>query len=138
MRRGLPTVRTLCCALMVVALPATSSSCGSCEINCSGTPDVEARLDGFSVGTRVEVCLNDDCQVVASQDFGVPGEPIAALPIADGQFQPNEKFDLRLTLLDGNGATVGTISERRSFSKSGCTCLGFAYRWVDDHFERWG
>ena len=93
-------------------------------------------MAGLPEGTRVEICFDDDCAVVPTQLFG-GGSPIALRDIPDGTFQPNQQFEVRLTLLDDAAGTVGTLTETRSFAKGSCSCLDFPYRWNGSGFDRW-
>ena len=97
---------------------------------------MQAEVAGLPEGTEVEICMDDDCAVVPTQFFG-GGNPIAIREIPADTFEPNEEFVVRLTLLDGNGGTVGTLTETRSFAKGSCSCLNFPYRWNDSSFDRW-
>lgn len=125
--------------VLLLALPGASVSCSSCRVDCSGTASIEAQLRGLDVGTPVEICIEDDCDVVAAQDYSGDGlNPIALRDIRDGELQPNQRFGLRITILDEDGGAVGTISEERTFAKDGsCSCLGFPYRWEGERFDRW-
>lgn len=136
-RHELTGFRTLLCVAFALVLPAASASCSSCDIDCSGTASVQAEVAGRPEGTRVEICLDDDCQVVTTQDFG-SGKPIAVREVADGELLPDERFRVTLTLLDDTGGAVGSSrDDTHSFSRGRCSCLVFGYRWTGSGFDEW-
>lgn len=117
--------------LAVGWLPASGCSCPDLECNAAS---VAVDLGGTA---GAEICVNGQCgpaQDPISYPVGWVERFFEDVPppgVSEG-----EDFELRITVLDADGAALASTTETRTYKADRCRCLFFAYRWTGQEFER--